>query len=339
MDHGQNSQILAPEELTSVYTLLEGELRTLEETMRNELRSTDPFVAELNRYAFKLGGKRLRPVLLYLSARAVGEVAPSHHLLAAALEMTHTATLIHDDILDGATIRRHLATMNVRWDSETSVLAGDLLFMSAMQMVTRLDDLGGYRMMAESLSRTCLGELRQVGARNRFDLTEGEYLDIIGDKTAALLGCSCQIGAYFAGADAEQVQRFYRFGHLLGLAFQITDDILDLTGLESDTGKTLGTDLLNRKATLPLIHYLHTATPTERKFMLERVTDEDLTNGRAGEIIASVIDCLQKSGAIDAAQRKADDLITMALAGLPSNDNPALTALTTIARFVTCRKK
>ncbi len=333
-----DSRLQTPEELVSVYSFIAPELQTLEETMRRELRGADPFVEEVIRYAFKLGGKRLRPVLLFLCAKAAGAVTADHHLVAVALEMVHTATLIHDDILDGATIRRHLATMNIRWDNETSVLAGDLLFMIAMQMITRLDDLDGYRMISESLRKTCLGELRQVGARNRFDLTEGEYLDILGDKTAALLGCSCRLGAYFARATPETVDRYLRYGNLLGLAFQIADDILDLTGKEERMGKTLGTDLVNRKATLPLIHYLHTASPADRKSMLELVTDEDLANGNGGNIIAMVIDRLRKNGSIDAAAKKADELIDSAIELLPAPGTEATEALTEIARFAVRRR-
>ncbi|HBT76558.1 MAG TPA: polyprenyl synthetase family protein [Planctomycetaceae bacterium] len=333
-----------PESLRPVYSLIEPELTALEETMRRELGETDPFVSEVVRYAFKLGGKRLRPVLLFLCAKnaapAEDTVAAAHYLLAAAIEMIHTATLIHDDILDGATIRRHLATMNVRWDGETSVLAGDLLFMLAMQMITRLDDLEGYRITAEALKKTCLGELRQVGARNRFDLTEGEYLDIIGDKTAALLGCSCRLGAYFAKATHEMSLRYERYGYNLGLAFQIADDILDLTGDEEQMGKTLGTDLVNRKATLPLIHYLHTSNPAERKEMLELVTDEDLANGDGETIIAMVIDRLTKHGSIDAARCKAETFIDDAIGLLPDEVAYREThaALVELARFVVRRK-
>lgn len=327
---------IIPNELSAVYALIENELCLLDETMKRELSSTDPFVNELTRYAFELGGKRLRPVLVFLSARAVGHVAEAHCLVAASLEMTHTATLIHDDILDGATVRRHLATMNVRWDNQTGVLAGDLLFTVAMELVTRLEDVAGYRMLAEAVQKTCRGELRQVGARNRFDLTEGEYLDILGEKTAALLGCCCRLGAYFAGADPETVARYYQFGFQLGLAFQIADDILDLAGEERTVGKTLGTDLLNRKATLPLIHYLHTASPVQRQKMLDLATEEEMTPATIAEIIA----CLEKNGSIEAARRKADQMIDEALEILPGEgDREASDSLRTIARYVVERKK
>ncbi|MDR3110565.1 MAG: polyprenyl synthetase family protein [Planctomycetaceae bacterium] len=328
-----------PDKLSQVYALLKPDMDALENLVASELVNNDTFVDEVVRYAFRLGGKRLRPALVFLAGHACGKVGEPHYLIATAIELTHTGTLLHDDILDGAAIRRHLATLNVRWDSNTALLAGDLLFTFAMQMITRFDDINCYRIMSDAIQRTCRGELRQMGARNRFDITEGEYLDILSDKTAALIEVSCQLGASESNAPPETVQAFRKYGHHVGMAFQIADDILDLTGVEGETGKTLGTDLINRKATLPLIHYLHTAAPDDREKMLNLVTDDELGNGNSEAIVKETIKRLKESGSIKEARKKAEQYVNRAIEQIPKNTGKSIkTALETIANFAISRK-
>ncbi|MHB8902896.1 MAG: polyprenyl synthetase family protein, partial [Thermoguttaceae bacterium] len=259
----------APRELRSLYAVVRDELGQVDEVLRQELTSRYPFVHKLAQHGFRLGGKRLRPALVLLSGKLCGRVNEDHFRLAAAVEMVHTATLVHDDVLDEAVIRRHLETVNARWDNETSILLGDYLFAKALGLTVAIDDAYATRCLIEASRRVCEGELRQLGACGDYDLTESDYLEIIDGKTAALCACCCEIGAHYAGASKEDTAALTRFGDKLGVAFQIIDDVLDVLGDEKTTGKSLGTDLVKRKPTLPLIRLLEQSDPTERARMIE----------------------------------------------------------------------
>jgi octaprenyl-diphosphate synthase len=236
--------------------------------LRCEFQSDDRFVDRLARHGLRLGGKRLRPALVLLSGKACGEIQRHHIDLATVLELIHTATLLHDDVLDEATLRRHLDTVNARWDNEASILLGDFLLSRAIERAAAIGNCYAVGDIATAARIVCEGELRQVRWRGDFDLAEEEYLQIIADKTAALTACACRLGAHFAGADAELCARFGRFGQSLGVAFQIVDDLLDVVGDEATVGKSLGTDLVKQKATLPLIRLLGQASATDRQEML-----------------------------------------------------------------------
>ena len=265
MDTTSEHRLRVPENLRLLYAPVARELNDVEELLRRELSNKNPFVDELVKHGFRLGGKRLRPALVLLSAQACGGIHPAHLTLAAMSELIHTATLVHDDVLDEATIRRHLDTVNARWDNETSILLGDYLFARAISLAASLDDVYACRVIGESSQNMCEGELLQVGGRGNYDLAEEDYFQIIAGKTAALTSCCCRLGAYYAGAQASVCEAFARYGHDLGMAFQIADDLLDLSGDEAVVGKSLGTDLLKQKATLPLIHLLNSVTAEERR--------------------------------------------------------------------------
>jgi octaprenyl-diphosphate synthase len=223
-----------------------------------------------------LGGKRLRPALLLLIAKAVGGRALREHItLATVVEMIHTATLVHDDVLDDAHMRRHLATVNARWDNEASVLLGDFLFTHAFYLASTLDSVVGCRLIGRATNIVCEGELRQKGSRGNFDLSEVEYLEIIEAKTAELTAVSCRLGALFAGADERFADELDGFGRDLGIAFQIADDLLDVQGEEQTTGKSLGTDLEKQKPTLPIIRALQLASASDRQAILDIVSGDD----------------------------------------------------------------
>jgi octaprenyl-diphosphate synthase len=196
--------------------------------------------------------------------------------------MIHTATLVHDDVLDEADVRRHLTTVNARWDNEASVLLGDFLFTHAFYLASTLDSVQGCRLIGRATNIVCEGELRQKGSRGNFELTENEYLEIIEAKTAELTAVSCRLGALFAGAAEDVVEQLDGFGRDLGIAFQIADDLLDVQGDQRTTGKSLGTDLAKQKPTLPIIRALELATPADRTAMLELLSDRDGTPQRQG---------------------------------------------------------
>ncbi len=260
--------------ITHVYAPIQAELDEVEEILRAELRSDNPYVDELVRYGCLLGGKRLRPTLLLLTAKALGHLTREHLILGAVVEMIHTATLVHDDVLDEADTRRHLATVNSRWDNKASVLLGDYLFTHSFYLASTTESVWACREIGRATNIVCEGELRQKGCRGDFSMTEQEYYDIIAAKTAELTACSCRLGAYYAGGSPEVVEQLTCFGRDLGIAFQIVDDILDLQGDEATTGKSLGTDLEQQKPTLPIIHALEHVAAHRRDELLNLLGGE-----------------------------------------------------------------
>lgn len=260
--------------IRSLYGPIGEELQDVERLLQSELKSDYPYVDEMIRHGCLMAGKRLRPALLLLTGKATGTVGQEHTVLAAVVEMIHTATLVHDDVLDEADTRRHLATVNSRWDSKASVLLGDFLFTHAFYLASTLETTWACREIGRATNIVCEGELRQKGCRGEFTLSEAEYLSIIEAKTAELCACSCQLGAYYAGADANVVENMSNFGRELGIAFQIADDMLDLMGDEGTTGKSLGTDLEQQKPTLPLIRALQQASEQDRRSILAILVDE-----------------------------------------------------------------
>ena len=261
--------------LASLYAPVRQELDEVEEVFRQTLRSDRPFIDGLIKYGFRLGGKRLRPALVLLTAKASGSIDRNHVLVAAAVEMIHTATLIHDDVLDEATLRRHLDTVNARWDNETSVLLGDYLLTQSLCLASSLDDPFACRSIGEASRAMCEGELCQIESRGDYALAESQYFEIIRGKTAALIACCCRLGAHYAGADAAVEHALDQYGLHLGIAFQIVDDLLDVLGDEAKVGKSLGTDLLKQKSTLPLIRLLDQSTPAQRAELLARLSGEE----------------------------------------------------------------
>ena len=322
-----------PEELRPIYEPIQQEIAQVEQFLQAELRSRFPALDELMRYGFRLGGKRMRPALVLLSAKAIGPIRPEHILVAAVVELIHTATLVHDDVLDEATLRRHLLTINARWNTESSVLLGDYLFTHALCLATRLEDLSVYRVLAETTRTLCEGELRQVQQRGQYSLSEEEYLDIIWAKTAALCECACGLGAYYAGASPTEHQALRRYGSDLGVAFQITDDLLDLIGDEQRVGKSLGTDIAKQKITLPLIHLLRQLNDPERNRLIE-LLGQPIQSSRP--LLRRY--CEQTDAALYTLQ-KAAEYIRRAKSHLELvPPSPARTALEQLADFVLARE-
>ncbi|MCH5372374.1 MAG: polyprenyl synthetase family protein [Planctomycetes bacterium] len=318
--------------LESLYGLIAEELQQVERILRSRLRSRDAYVDELIRYGCLLGGKRLRPALLLLSAKAVGEIEAAHCTLATVVEMIHTATLVHDDVLDDATTRRHLATVNSRWDNEASILLGDFLFSQAFYLASSLDDVFACRAIGRATNIVCEGELRQKGSRGDFELSEVDYCSIIEAKTAELCACSCVLGAHYAHANPPVLKHLDSYGRFLGIAFQIADDILDVVGREETTGKSLGTDLQQQKPTLPLIRLLQVADASTRDEVQRLVT------GDCASAHATLRELMQRYDTVSYAEQQARQFAAMAaeqLDGLPGRE--AVEVLHSLTDFVVRR--
>jgi octaprenyl-diphosphate synthase len=326
------NQYALPTAVRALYEPVKDHLEATEEVLRQELKNESAFVNELLQYGGQLGGKRLRPALLLLSATATGTVTPDHYVLAAVVEMIHTATLVHDDVLDEADMRRHLATVNSRWNNETSVLLGDYLFTHAFYLASTLESTYACRRIGRSTNIVCEGELRQVGNRGNHALSEEEYFDIINGKTAELCACACHLGAKFAGGNDATIERMERFGRSLGMAFQIADDLLDLLGNETATGKSLGTDLEKQKPTLPLIR-LYETVPAERRADLEL-----LLQSTAAEDRRVLSQWLEQSDALNYARSVAARFAAQARAELERlSASAARDILSDITDFVVAR--
>ena len=295
---------VAPLDLVSP---IASDLEEVERILARTLKNKRPRVAAIVDHVRHYRGKRLRPVLLLLTARAFGKVVPAHHTLAAVVEMIHTATLVHDDVLDGARMRRRVSTVNSVWGVKPSILLGDYLFTHAFHLASTIDATA-CRLIGEATDRVCEGELSQVMHAGDYDLTEEEYFDIIDGKTAALTACACRLGAHFAGASTAQTEALGRFGQLIGQAFQIADDMLDLIGDEKTTGKSLGTDLEQGKLTLPLLHLLHNSPETLRSHARAA-----LAEGGGRKVLLGLLD---EAGSLAYTRRRAMELSAQARAEL-----------------------
>lgn len=260
-------------------------------------------------------GKRFRPIMVLLSAKAVGNPTPKHAALGAVMELIHTATLIHDDVLDEAMIRRFAPTINALHDNYTSILLGDWIFSQAFSLASTLENLRINHLLSESACRICEGELNQGMDRGNFGLEESTYFENINGKTAELIAACCKVSAILAKAPEDQVQHLENFGRKVGMAFQIADDLLDLWGDEDRTGKSLGTDLQQGKLTLPILHALR-QPQSERVLAILRNPPKDSQKARA-----SLIPLLETAGSLDYAKQIARDLIhqaKMELSNLPA---------------------
>jgi octaprenyl-diphosphate synthase len=281
------------------------DLEEVERILARSLRNRHARVAGVVDHVRHYRGKRLRPVLLLLTARACGRVSQAHHVLGAVVEMIHTATLVHDDVLDGAKVRRRVATVNAVWGVQTSVLLGDYLFTHAFHLASTVD-VTACRLIGEATDRVCEGELCQVLHRGNLELTEEEYLDLIDGKTAELTACCCRLGALYTGVSPEVVEALARFGRYVGQGFQIADDLLDLVGDEKATGKSLGTDVEQGKLTLPLIHLLRSGPEPLAARARQVLTGEDVRRREA------LRPCLAEAGSLDYARRRALELAAQA---------------------------
>ncbi len=287
---------------------------------------------EMVRHAARFNGKRLRPALTCLAARIAGAgVTEDVASVAAIVELIHTATLVHDDILDGADVRRKVATVNVEWGNHAAVLVGDVLFSKAYRAAAYLDDPFASRFLADTVGTVLEGEIHQDNVTRDTGLREAEYLEIIRGKTAALYEAALVSGAHYGGGTEEIKSLLGRFGHHLGMAFQIIDDRLDVSGDEATVGKSLGTDLSEGKMTLPLIRWLGDHPKAEREAALAQIRHAWSCEEGAQELARAMC----QSGALERTDEAAREQIESALgclADLP--ESLERTLLETIAQFV-----
>lgn len=235
-------------------------------------------------------GKMLRPAIVLLSGKSCGALSMTHIKTAAVIELIHIATLLHDDVLDEAKSRRNAVTINVLSGNETAVLLGDFLLSKVFAICVRLQPPQIATALADTTVRICYGELTQNTQRHNWQLSRQEYLDIVMEKTAALFASCCYLGGLAANAQPKQLTALSDFGLKIGIAFQITDDLLDIIGNEDNIGKTLGTDLAKRKLTMPIIHLLSTADAGKKAMLINKFSTADRPQ--------KLLDLLEEAGSI-----------------------------------------
>ena len=249
----------------SLVASLESPLRQVEALLEDQLSSEDIHVASMLEYVRGLSGKRMRPVLTLLSAEACGDRNAESVRLAAVVELVHTATLIHDDVLDGAEIRRHRPSLHRKWNPKAAILIGDWVFTQAYRLANSGDSVDPGICVAEAAKKICEGELLQDAAIENWELSEKECLEIVAAKTGELSSVACRLGAWSADADRLETQALQRYGMDLGIAFQLQDDWLDYWGDRQALGKPMFGDLRTKKPTIPLVHWLGQLNREERQ--------------------------------------------------------------------------
>ncbi|HET9425421.1 MAG TPA: polyprenyl synthetase family protein [Gemmatimonadaceae bacterium] len=299
-----------------------------------EIMSEDlPLIQEVSMHLLKMRGKLFRPTLALLSSAIEGKPEARAVPLAAAIELMHLATLVHDDSVDHSVLRRGLPTINSLFSHQISVIMGDLLYSRALRTLVKIRDIEILRILTDVSNELAIGEMRQLGAIDRLGFTEEEYLKLIRAKTASLLAAACETGA-LCGAPAHS-RAMARYGDRLGMAFQIADDILDYTGNEAVTGKPGGLDLKEHKVTLPMIAALPRLTPAGRK----RVDALFATEAPPDALVTEIIGVVADAGGIDAARRRGDQFMQEAeeaLSALP--ESPVRASLTDAIAYVMERR-
>ncbi|MGF1678329.1 MAG: polyprenyl synthetase family protein [Candidatus Methylacidiphilales bacterium] len=293
-------------EIKSHFEPILSDLAKVDQKLYQQIQAFDPRISGYVEYAVENGGKRIRPALVLLAARATGGIRPIHHELSVIVELVHLATLVHDDILDHAGLRRGMPTMRAKWGPEISVLLGDCLFAQALKLCTRFEDMEVSRAIATAANEVCTGEIIQTQRRFDLNISLEEYLNTIRMKTGALFRVSMELSAYLNGIRNEELQVFRDYGDALGTAYQIYDDCLDLMGDESAIGKTLGTDLARGKLTLPVLHMLRQLNGSELESVSETLLKAD------AESLPDLLERIHSSGGFAYSIRKARELLNQA---------------------------
>jgi geranylgeranyl pyrophosphate synthase len=311
---------------------LEAGLREVDALLRREVDHDDPFIAGANAHLIEAGGKRFRPLLTLLAAELGSGLNPSVVASAAGVELTHVASLCHDDVMDEAEVRRGAASANAKYGNSTAILVGDMLFGTASSIIA---DLGAeaVKIQAETFVRLCAGQIRDDRPSPNDDEAVDYYLGVLADKTGVLIATAARYGAMFAGCDAATVEIVRQYGELLGMAFQLADDLIDVSSEADDLGKTPGTDLREGKRTLPVLYALASTDPADAR--LRELLQTDL---RDQVLLDEALGLLRGHPAMEQARAHTSAVATQAQDALdPLPDSEAKTALRALATSVVTR--
>lgn len=286
--------------LEQFYALIGPDMKAVDSVIRDRLHSDVVLVRQVAEYIINSGGKRMRPALVLLAAGALDYRGTHHHELAAVVEFIHTATLLHDDVVDESELRRGRQTANAAFGNAASVLVGDFLYSRAFQMMVAVNNMRVMEVLSDATNVIAEGEVLQLMNCHDADVDEARYMQVIHFKTAKLFEAAARLGGIVAGASPDVEQALTAYGMHLGTAFQLIDDVLDYSGQEGETGKHLGDDLAEGKPTLPLIYAMQHGTPAQAACVRKAIEE----GGR--EDFPAVLDAIQKTGALDQARKRAE---------------------------------
>ncbi len=328
-----NSNDKTTMDIVAVNALIKGDMKLVDTLILRRLQSDVVLINQVGHYIVNSGGKRLRPVIVLLAAHSLDYQGKTHIDLAAIIEFIHTATLLHDDVVDGSDKRRNRDTANAVWGNATSVLVGDFLYSRAFEMMVDVNMMRVMEILSHATNRIAEGEVLQLLNCNDADIDEQRYLEVILRKTATLFEAGARLGAVIRNAGAEQEQALADYGRHLGIAFQIIDDALDYSSSDSEIGKNIGDDLAEGKPTLPLLRAMQVGTTTQQQAL--RIAIEK--GGR--EHIDVVMDAIESTDAIEYTSRLAKEEAAQAkkaLEKLPAS--PYRDALSAVADFAVRRR-
>lgn len=321
--------------LKEIAAPIQSHMERFDEVFKRSIESKIGLVDMVTRYIVRRKGKKVRPILVLLSAELCGAITEKSYRGATLVEILHTATLIHDDVVDGADTRRGFASINAIWKNKIAVLMGDYLLAKGLLLSLDHDDFRFLKITSTSVKRMSEGEIHQIQKSRQLDMDEQTYLKIIGDKTASLLSTCCEIGAASASDDPEKHRLLREYGENVGLAFQIRDDLLDFIGSKSITGKPTGLDLSEKKLTLPLVHAFTKAPKKEGKEILAMIK-----NGGKKMKVREVLEFVTTYGGLDYAARRATQFSALAKSSLGTfPESPGKSSLMAFADFVVEREK
>jgi len=322
--------------IEGVFRHLSRDLRKVERALVSHLKSSVPLIPLIGKHITLSGGKRFRPAVLLLAAEACGYAGPRRIVMSVVTEYMHTATLLHDDVVDGGVMRRGKPAANVVFGNSASILVGDFLFARASQLMTADGDLDVLGIYARTLVSLSEGEVLQLMKSADPSITEAEYLRVVYHKTASLIAAASETGSVLAGADRSLRKRMFEFGKAVGIAFQLVDDILDYTGTEGELGKRPLQDLREGKVTLPLIHALRRATAADRA-RAAKILKGNIPSAREISFLAGLV---ERHRGIDYTARRAESFVRRGkalLAGLPGSE--ARTALSILSEYIVSRSR
>ncbi len=292
-----------------IRSIVESDFQAVDQFIVDQLHSEVPLVENIGHYIVEAGGKRLRPILVLLAAKTCNIDTQQHISLAAVIEFIHTATLLHDDVVDMSSLRRGRPTVNAQWNNPSSVLVGDFIYSRAFQILVSIGNMRIMEIIADTTNKIAEGEVLQLISKNNPNPSEQNYMQVIQDKTAILFQAAAQCGAILTQASAEQELALKKFGMHLGTAFQLIDDVLDYDGNSESLGKNIGDDLAEGKPTLPLIYALKHGSEAQANLIRKCLTEEQLQP----ETLSQVIEIVQDCGALNYARKLADSQSSQAL--------------------------
>ena len=324
--------MLDKDKMTEYTAPIQSDLEQFTRKLNDHLRGDSPLISSIARHLLKSRGKRIRPVFLFLSSRAANNFTDHSVDASLAIELIHTATLLHDDVVDEADNRRGQKTVNAQWTNLISVLMGDYLFAKAFRIMVSTDSVDLMKSISHATERVAVGELRQIEETANYDLSEEEYLSIIADKTASLFAVSCETGPILMRRENKVRRQFAEFGEKIGIAFQIADDLLDFVGDEEKTGKQPGIDVMTGQMTLPLIYALRKAKDKSRQEIIS------ILKTNKEESFERVYQFVKDTGGIDYAYDQARKLSEEGLDSISSvGDSVYYERLRDMVTFTTAR--